>query len=86
MIPERGDHLVYMHFDSFQLFDWVHGPSMYAAQLIWADLPPEIRMLSGIAFLFFGFIGSPADDMTPFLSLALKHFTRCLSKPGRTRF
>ena len=63
--------------DGFSVFDRGEK-SAWTANLAILNFPPELRFRAELMFALFGFSGSPAASLEPFLRLALIPFVESL--------
>lgn len=69
--------------DGFRVFD-TGEKSAWTANLAVLNFAPELRMHPQVMFNIFGFSGSPAGSLEPFMRLALEPFFESYEKDEGT--
>lgn len=70
---QRGDLAFLLVADGFRVFD-TGEKSAWTANLMLLNFPPEMRSLPQFMFNLFGFSGSPAGSLEPFMQLTVAPF------------
>ena len=81
----KGDIAMLLVADGFRVFD-SGETSAWMANLSILNLPPELRHEPALMFNFFGFSGSPAGSLDPFLRVALAPFLKSFQNDSGTDF